>query len=430
MSSSFKIIKTDWPRLLALMLLLTGLSACSWMGSAPDAGQQVAKQLAVAAKGGYELDKEVGLVRQHQVWHDENLPLDVELLKPASPGQYPLIIYMPGLGEDAAAGKIWRERWAKAGYAVFSYQAQPIAQALQVIDAERGLAKHESENDDEIDEDPSASLIGGWFADPVSKPSRTARNSELSYLGHQYFAVDALKNRLRQLNWVSQQLKQRRSEEWLLGVDSARLILAGYDLGAQTVAAAIGEQFDSPLPEFTEFKPLAAILLSPSVNLAKGNLGQRFQAIQLPILVITSQEDNDPYAISSALVRTSIWDYAGSANKYLLLLKDLKHRLLAGTDEQSQILKGLNRSKSAVDFDAEQQVIRKRRRAEQEGFTNDFFPDSGHKALDSAYKQLAAVNSVSLAFLDAVVKKDDLAKFWLSEQATSWLGRFATLKVR
>lgn len=429
MSSSF-IFKTDWSRLLGLMLLISGLSACSWVGSVPDVGQQVATQLAVAAQGGYELDKEVDLERLHQVWRDENVSLAVELLKPASSGQYPLIIYMPGLGEDAAAGKMWRERWAKAGYAVFSYQAQPIAEALQVIDAERGLAKVESENDDELDEDRSASLIGGWFADPVTKPSRTARNSELSYLGHQYFAGDALKSRLRQLNWVCQQLKQRRSEAWLLGVDSSRLILAGYDLGAQTVAAAIGEHFDRPLPEFTEFKPIAAILISPSVNLAKGNLAQRFQTIQLPLLVITSQEDHDPYAISSALVRTSIWEYAGSANKYLLLLKDLKHRLLAGTDQQSQILKGLNRSRSAVDFDADQQFAHKRRRAEQDGFAKDFFTDPNHKALDSAYKQLAAINSVSLAFLDAVVKKDDLARFWLSEPATSWLGRFATLKVR
>jgi len=47
---------------------------------------------------------------------------------------------------------------------------------------------------------------------------------------------------------------------------------------------------------------------------------------------VTGSEDDDPYGISSPYVRTAIWEYAPSGNKYLLLLNKGGHQLLAGSN--------------------------------------------------------------------------------------------------
>lgn len=46
------------------------------------------------------------------------------------------------------------------------------------------------------------------------------------------------------------------------------------------------------------------------------------------------------------------------------------------------------------------------------------------------YRQVAAIQAVSLAFLDASVRGSIPAQQWLQQAAPSWLGRQATLQVR
>ncbi|MCQ8119810.1 hypothetical protein, partial [Methylomonas rosea] len=46
------------------------------------------------------------------------------------------------------------------------------------------------------------------------------------------------------------------------------------------------------------------------------------------------------------------------------------------------------------------------------------------------YKQVAAIASVSSAFLDMVIKKDEFAQAWLNEKAGKWLDRAGTLQTR
>jgi len=114
--------------------------------------------------------------------------------------------------------------------------------------------------------------------------------------------------------------------------DSSRMVIAGYDIGAQTTAAMIGEKFATDLPQAPDFKPLAAILLSPSVDMALGELTTRYKDISIPLLVVAGTEDDDPYAITTPYVRTAIWEYAPPGNKYLLLLNKGGHQLLAGSN--------------------------------------------------------------------------------------------------
>ena len=94
----------------------------------------------------------------------------------------------------------------------------------------------------------------------------------------------------------------------------------------------IGEKFGTDLPQAQDFNPVAAILLSPSVDMARGSLTTRDKNISIPLLVVTGSEDDDPYGISSPYVRTAIWEYAPPDNKYLLLLNKGGHQLLAGSN--------------------------------------------------------------------------------------------------
>src|ERR1017187_695943 len=46
----------------------------------------------------------------------------VAVVQPIRNGKYPVIIYLPGLGESSEAGKGMRNAWAKSGYVVLAIQ--------------------------------------------------------------------------------------------------------------------------------------------------------------------------------------------------------------------------------------------------------------------------------------------------------------------
>lgn len=407
------------------------LASCSMRATQPSVEVQTQKLAETLSKGGYVAGAEIDIDSQHDVWVHDRLQLDTMMTMPTAPGNYPLIIYLPSLGEDANAGRIWRETWAKAGYAVFSLQPIMIAEALKEIAAMKKLnpeleAEEGFEVADEVGQ--SQSLTEGWFGDKLQRPSRSAQNSELRYLGHEYFAVDNLKQRMQQVFWAYQQLKARKLSGQFAHVDCSKVIIAGYDLGAQTVAGLIGEDFDSVLPDSPEFKPLAAITISPSVNLAKGNVRSRFQAIKLPLLVVTGTEDNDPYAISSASVRASLWQYAAAGGKYLLMLQNAGHQVLAGSEVNLLLPVGRRGISDQEQFGSSQMV--RRNSHANEGLIAGLIGERERRYAEQTYKQVAAVAAVSAAFLDAVVKNDEFARFWLADKASDWLGNAGQIKQR
>ncbi|MEY4210461.1 MAG: hypothetical protein RLZ92_841 [Pseudomonadota bacterium] len=407
------------------------LTSCAMRSTQPSVEVQTQKLAETQSKGGYVAGAEMEIDSQREAWVHDRVQLDTMMTMPTAAGNYPLIIYLPSLGEEANAGRIWRETWAKAGYAVFSLQPVLISQALREIEAMKKLnpeleREDGFETEDEVEQ--SQSLTEGWFGGKLQRPSRSAQNSELRYLGHEYFAVDNLKQRMQQVFWAYQQLKTRKSLGQLASVDLSKVIIAGYDLGAQTVAGVIGENFDSALPESPEFKPLAAITISPSVNLAKGNVRSRFQAIKLPLLVVTGTEDNDPYAISSASVRTSLWEHAAAGSKYLLMLQNAGHQVLAGSEVNSRFAAGRRGLSDQEQFGSSQ--IARRNSHANEGLIAGLMGDRGRRNIEQSYKQVAAVASVSSAFMDAVVKNDEFARFWLADKAIAWLGNTAQIRQR
>ena len=421
-------------------LTVVALAGCSSKPPLPSQDDQLEKLEQAMSSGAYKTARNFAVASQHDSWSQAGVELEVELLGPTTPGSYPLIIYLPSLGEDAKAGRIWRETWAKAGYVVFSMQSLPTSQALKALEAERKYDDPLEEPRDEETELADESMVarpeqesGSWFGEKPRKQSRTARDSELRYVGHQYFATDNLKKRLEQLYWAYQQIQVRVGLKQALfaQVDLSKVVVAGYDLGAQTVAALAGEKFDSALPHSDTLKPLAALVLSPSVDLAEGSLRSRFQNLNIPMLTITGTEDNDPYAISSASVRSAIWEHAPAGGKHLLMLQGAGHRLLAGNEMGGRFglsyQRRLERSLGSLESSASSN---RRRSLDGDGQFGGLFGSNSRIDPDLGYKQVAAIASVSTAFLDMQIKHDEFAQAWLGEKATKWLGKAGTLQKR
>jgi hypothetical protein len=334
-------------------------------------------------------------------------------------------------------------------------QALAIGQALKELGPERSGGKRKSSwfsSADDTDEDTDATEVraSDKHGEGAKRHSKSGRSSELRYLGHEYFSSNALKKRMEQLFWAYQQLQLRigLGAPIYAAADTSKVILAGYDLGAQTVTAVLGEDFMTKLPSSTELQPIAALVLSPSIDLAEGNVRNRFQKLQLPLLVITGSEDNDPYAISSASVRAAVWEFSPPGGKYLLSLTGNVHSLLAGEnlgggsvmDGGREGGDGTEKSKGGRRGDNFSELTNQYGGGSggggrhQGGNSNGLFggsKDSGKREnSDLGYKQVAAVYSITSAFLDAVVKNDDFAKFWLKDKASNWLERAGVLKSR
>jgi hypothetical protein len=468
--------------LFSFALLLT---ACSSQPKVASPEEQAQKLQAVMDKGGYAPASQLDFDNVSEIWNHDGAELEVEMIAPRQASKYPLIIYLPSLGEDAKAGRLWRETWVKAGYAVFSMQPRAIGQALKELEHGKpgGDGKGKPEEDDDDRDDDKGGKSKGFFGKSGGdgeKSSRSGRSSELRYLGHEYFAVDALKKRMEQLYWAYQQLKIRvdLGASLFSEADLSNTVLAGYDLGAQTVTAVLGEDFMTPLPENRDIHPVAAIILSPSIDLAEGNVRSRFQKLQIPLLVITGSDDNDPYAISSASVRAAVWEFSPAGGKYLLQLTGDVHSLLAGKDMGGRFNAKENKEKDSGGnwfggggnrFDQSGQQSganiygNTRYRDNSVAATNQFPGSSqqyggggsggqggsgrghsngnsnngGHtkgdgekKSQELGYKQVAAVYSASTAFLDKVVKNDEFAQFWIDDKASNWLDRIGALKIR
>ncbi len=417
---------------LVLVCCAAVFTGCGLRPSLPSASQQAAEISDYLDEGGYATARNYSFDTLHEMWQYEGQALEMTLLAPSAPGVYPLIVYLPGLGESADAGQFWRESWVKAGYTVVSIQSQELGNAFKELTATT-LDPDEAERGEDLDLLETESVIRSE-RDDKARARRSVRTSEMHYLGHQYFAPVALKKRVAQVLWAYAQLKQRAKmgQAVVAKADFAHVLLAGYDIGAQTAAALVGEKFDIELPPVGDFKPLAALILSPAVDLAEGNLKTRYQAINIPLLAVTGGEDSDPYAMSSPQVRSAIWEYSKPGNKYGLSLTYADHGLLAGADLalrkrlrgrlvrepgwfKPQLLEDLpvaSRSgPGAGDFRVSDRAKSKRRDIH-------------------GYQEIAGIVSVSTAFFDSFAKADGFAQIWLAEKANAWLGHAGSLQIK
>ena len=211
------------------------------------------------------------------------------------PARYPLIVYLPGLGEAADAGRAWRTAWVEAGYAVLSLQPSRFG--------------------------------------PAALQGRYAKNADFTALARENYATAALNERLQAVQSVLFELEKRvdRSTPPFDRIDLTQTVLAGYELGAQTVQALAGERIAGIKLPRLKHPPKAVMLISPYANAVGGGFIKRFGDIQLPVFVATATEDSDSVGVVTTLAaRLAPFNYMPAGDKYLLLLSGGSHRLLSG----------------------------------------------------------------------------------------------------
>ncbi|HTT39452.1 MAG TPA: hypothetical protein VMH32_17515 [Burkholderiales bacterium] len=352
------------------------------------------------ADQGYVPERRFETTSAQETWTIGSKLVDVVLLAPAPPGTYPVVIYLPGLGEPASAGLAWRQAWARAGYAVVS--AQPSQYGPEV-----------------------------WS-------SRLARAGDFISVARDAFSASSLQARTQ----LMQDLLDRISRPPRSGggsafdrIDASRVAVAGYDLGAQTAMIVAGENVRGVEPLRVPAGVKCIVAISPYADFSGMGMERNFESVRLPVLSVTGPLDKDAYGlVTSAPVRRAPYQYMPAGQKYLLVLPGVPHSLLAGagpatggepkggakgapapTREAGPDADAMSDEGSPADEDRPNQ----KRRARSAG-------GRGPNAAEQAKVQ-TQVQSVTTAFLDAIVKDDSIASEWLNRNAKRWLGDSAEL---
>lgn len=296
--------------------------------------------------------------------------VDISLLVPEGSKNVPVILYLPGLGESANGGELWRQTWADAGYAVLSIQATR----------------------------DNASIY----------TTSNARDGAFRTIAANAFADASAANRVMEVDRILSEARRRgqAGEAGFAALDTRTVAVAGFDLGAQTAAALSGErQPGQPRP--VDWKPFATLLLSPYVP--GGVDDRRYSQIDTPLLAVTGPLDEDPFSwVASAQQRFGLFRGL-SHDGYQLTLNDATHRVLSGTlakvDKREQ--------KPRAGEDQASGAARRPGRAANPGFDA---------------RQAGSVAAVTIAFLDARVKQSATAQQWLDDKAQTWLAPVGSLQ--
>ncbi len=383
------------------------LSACALLlcacngnyHTAPDA-----EKVRQFAQHGYPLESQYGYQTSSFTWQLAGSEISGTFLLPSKSGQYPLVIYLPGVGEGPNGGLRWRTAWARAGYAVLCIQLLPSD--LREVPAPRAPEKRDR--------------------DSGAPPPDIAVDYLPELRAH--YSNDAMVARLTRLAALLDELQRRQSsgDPALAPLDLGHIALAGFDLGAYSAMVAVGEHV-AVAEDLIAQRPIAAVIaISPYASFSGASFARRYNGIHAPVLSITSDADADSHGLVTEGVRGAPYQYMPPGNKYLLTLFGLSHQALAGRavgqadDEPSPDRPKSSRTAGSADS----------ARSGRGG------PDDGGPAgtvMQSATlreQELVAIESVSTAFLDATVKSDSIAREWLQKNAPGWLTDEANLQWR
>ena len=78
--------------------------------------------LAEFEKGGYTPAERFETAVFYDAWTDpaSERRIGIKAIAPNKAGRYPVVAYLPGLGETTDEGALWTSAWARAGYFVLS----------------------------------------------------------------------------------------------------------------------------------------------------------------------------------------------------------------------------------------------------------------------------------------------------------------------
>ncbi|MGY4828841.1 alpha/beta hydrolase family protein [Sphaerotilaceae bacterium SBD11-9] len=353
------------------------------------------------AARGYAAVEQTTVSNTELSWAVAGQTIKVALTLPERGMGVPLVLYLPGLGEPSEAGERWRSAWAGAGYAVMSVQP--------------------------LKEDATA-----WSSD-------LARQGDFVSLGRQHYAATVMAERLRLLDQVLAEARRRAvaGERPWQRVAWDRVAIAGFGLGAYTAMAVAGERVMATDQPLTSVNVRAAIALSPYVSFSQGSLNTRYRGIRLPTLSVTGDADRDELGQADGpFLRTAAFNHMPADDKYLLSLRGLPHAAFSGsahtTGPRPERMEPSG-PMSIESFDSGQRSVNRQRAGSggQAGWLWREQPGSS-PPLSAQGLELGriAIQHVSIAFLDAYVQDDSLAREWLATDAQRWMGRSGELRRR
>lgn len=358
---------------------------------------------------GYLTDDHFAISTTYATWTTGNETYDVALTIPAQMGAFPLVIYLPALGERRSAGEAWRTAWAQGGYAVLSLQL---------------LAEDEK----------------AWS-------STRARTGDFTSLARERYSAKAMLVRLAALQGVWQELSRRRSqgEAPLERIDLSRIAIAGYDLGAYTAMIVAGEHLRDFTTPALPIPVRAVVALSPYADFSGAALSARYSGIHSPVLSVTSDDDWDSLGLVTApSLRRAPFEYMPAGGKYLLAMSRLPHSAMGGENVQESG----DEPQQAESYESGSQGRSQggghgghhlgdhgghgNASGEAGGGRQQRSGSSGSTTLSLTARAIgmAAIQVVSTAFLDAYVKQDPIAQEWLDKDARRWLGDSGEIRKR
>ncbi len=389
---------TKYQRTIAISLVFAALiSGCAH----PPKHRSEAATARQPLSPGYLSEQRHTVSSTRESWTLANDTVDVMLMMPSGGGDFPLIAYLPGLGESAESGMAWRRSWAEAGYAVLSIQLDSVAR---------------------------------------TRPSKAERSDEFRDLAREQFSPQMLDHRQSVLQKALAEVKRRKDSSEVTGfshIDLVHMAIVGFDIGAQTAMFAAGEGIGGvepfPLPETVR----CVVALSPYADFSGAGFEQRFKSVHVPVLSVTSMEDTDLYGlVTSAAIRRAPFEYMPPGQKYLLSLFAAPHALLSGKETPEDVGKGRTRDERQASTNGSDSGRggKRGRGANRGGRSNGggtggkaASPFSGQPSPGAWEEQLRYVQSVTTAYLDALVKNDSVAQKWLEKDARRWLGDGANL---
>ena len=349
---------------------------------------------------GYLTDDRFAISTIDAAWTSGDATYDVALTVPARTGSFPLVIYLPALGETRSAGEAWRSAWAQGGYAVLSLQ--PLV------------------------------------ADESAWSSARARAGDFTPLARERYSAKTMAARLAALQDAWRELVRRQSgrETPVDRIDLSRVAIAGYDLGAYTAMVIAGERLRDVTPPTLPMPVRAVVALSPYADFSGAALSTRYEGIRGPVLSVTSDDDWDSLGLVTApSLRRAPFEYMPQGGKYLLTMSHLPHSAMGGGAM----------AEARDETSAEKYESGRQERASGGGHDGHHLGghgghgqadgETGHRGEERSSHAggaaisptdraigIAAIQGVSTAFLDAYVKRDPIAQEWLDQDARRWLG--------
>lgn len=394
---------------LALAIVLSAGCAASRSDLKPDDAQ--VRQF---SGRGYLTDNQYVVAASSVSWPCGGAGCEVALTVPSKPGRYPLVIYLPGLGEGATAGEAWRTAWTRAGYAVLSLQ-------------------------------PLAEDAGAWS-------SARARTGDFALLARERYSDKAMSERLGALHDALRQLARRHGagEPALERVDLSKVAVAGFDLGAYTAMAIAGESMRNVVAPPLPVSIRAAIALSPYASFSGPPFASRYGTIRIPVLSLTGDADGDALGVvTGPHLRRAPFEYMPAGDKYLALLAGMPHGVFSGAsaapagepeyrpaDSRSPprpagSTGGRGGGGGHGHFSGASAAAAGSHGGDGAAGRSGGHADGGHPAPAENLRRrasptdlamgVAAVQAISTAFLDAVLKEDTIAREWLEKDAARWL---------